>query len=365
MDGRLMGPVLALVTLSACATARTESRPPVFYPPLPNAPRLQYLASFSGAADVGEKRSRLAELVAGGDKQDEPVQKPYGAAAHDGKLYLVDVRGAGYAVFDLARHAFTWVRGDGNGQMKVPTNIAIAADGTKYVTDVGLGQVLAFDREDHFLRAYGVIDQFRPGDVAVSGDRLFVSDLKGHQIQVLDRRSGELLGRLGGPGGAEGEFQYPTNLAVGPDGSLFVTDTMNFRVQQLTPEGKFLRSFGKLGDRPGQFSRPKGVAVDREGRLYVADAAFDNVQVFDAEGRLLLFFGSPGEAPESLNLPTAVVVDYESAPLFQRYADPRFKLEYVVLVASQFGKGKLNVFGFGRLEGTGDAAAEKQATASR
>lgn len=365
MDGRRIGPVLALVALSACSAARREGRPPVFYPPLPNAPRLQYLASFSGAADVGATRSRLAELVAGEGPEQETVQKPYGAAVHDGKLYLVDVRGASYAVFDLARHEFTRVRGTGNGRMKVPTNIAIDADGTKYVTDVGLGQVLAFDREDRFLRAYGAVDQFRPGDVAVAGDRLFVSDLKGHQIQILDRRSGELLGRLGGRGGGEGEFHYPTNLALGPDGSLYVADTMNFRVQKLTPEGKFLRSFGKLGARPGQFSRPKGVAVDREGRLYVADAAFDNVQVFDAEGRLLLFFGGPGSAPESLNLPTAVVVDYQSAPLFQRYADPRFKLEYVVLVASQFGDGKLNVFGFGTLEGTDDAAAAKQATANR
>jgi len=95
--------------------------------------------------------------------------------------------------------------------------------------------------------------------------------------------------------------------------------------------------------------------------MYVVDAAFENVQIFDREGRLLLFFGGPGEGPENINLPAAVVVDYESAPLFQKYADPKFKVEYIVLVASQYGNSKLNVFGFGKMEGVDYAAAEKQA----
>jgi len=354
--------VTALVMLAGCATAKKEARLPVFYPPLPNPPRIQHLASFSSAADVGAKRSRLAEYIAGEDpKKNEVVQKPYGAAAFAGKLYVVDMRGASYAVFDLARHEFTRVRGTGNGRMKYPANMFIDADGTKYVTDIGLGQILAFDKEDKFVRAYGVLGQFKPSDVAVVGDRLFVTDLKGHQIQVLDKRSGELVKKMGGPGGKEGEFYYPTNMAVGPEGSLYVTDTMNFRVQKFTLEGKFVRSYGKAGDALGQFSRPKGVAVDREGRMYVVDAAFENVQIFDREGRLLLFFGGPGEGPENINLPAAVVVDYESAPLFQKYADPKFKVEYIVLVASQYGNSKLNVFGFGKMEGVDYAAAEKQA----
>jgi sugar lactone lactonase YvrE len=362
MDRRVGLAAMALLTMAACATAKKEARLPVFYPPLPNPPRIQHLASFSSAADVGAKRSRFAEYIAGEDpKKSEVVQKPYGAGAFAGKLYLVDMRGASYVVFDLAKQEFTRVRGTGNGRMKYPANMAVDRDGTKYVTDVGLGQVLAFDKDDKFVRAYGVVGQFKPGDVAVAGDRLFVTDLKGHQIQVLDKRTGELLKKIGGPGAREGEFHYPTNLAVGPDDSLYVTDTMNFRVQKLTLEGKFVKSYGTVGDGLGQFSRPKGVAVDREGRMYISDAAFENVQIFDREGGLLLFFGGPGDGPENLNLPAAVVIDYESTPLFQKYADPRFKVEYVVLVASQFGNSKLNVFGFGKMEGVDYAAAEKQA----
>jgi len=91
--------------------------------------------------------------------------------------------------------------------------------------------------------------------------------------------------------------------------------------------------------------------VDREGRIYVVDAAFENVQIMNQEGKLLLFFGGSGNDPENINLPTDIEIDYDNVGLFQKYADPNFKLEYVILVASQFGGSKVNAFGFGKMEG--------------
>ena len=41
----------------------------------------------------------------------------------------------------------------------------------------------------------------------------------------------------------------------------------------------------------------------------------------------------------------------DSAAYFQQYADPRFRLEYVIAVTNQFGLGKVVLFGFGRMEG--------------
>ncbi len=358
----LLGSVLVL----ACATGGSAVRPlPVFYPPLPNPPRIQYLTTFSTAADVGEPRSGFAEFIAGKDpKKTLVVQKPYGAGIHGGRLYVVDLRGGGYAVFDVARREFGFVTGVGPGQMKRPSSLAIDADGTKYVADVGRDQVLAFDAQDRFVRAYGVTGQFKPGGIAVWKDRLYVSDLAHHEVHVLDKRSGTSLFTIGKQGSRDGEFGYPTNLAMSADGHLYVSDMMNFRVQELTADGRFVRSFGTLGDRPGQLSRPKGVAVDRDGRVYVVDAAFENVQLFDAEGRILMYFGGPGAGRENVNLPAAVAVDYGNVALFQRYAAPGFKLEYLVLVASQFGQSKLNVFGFGRMEGV-DYDAKPPAAAGK
>lgn len=347
--------------LAGCAGVPTkDTAGPFFYPPLPNPPRVQYLTSFTHAIDAGGRLGGFAEFVLGKQSEEDGlVKKPYGVAIHGGKVFAVDTRGPGYAVFDLAGRKFKFVSGDGAGRMSKPINITLDRDGLRYITDTARDQVLVFDTDDRFVRAFGVKDQFRPVDVAIHGDRLFVADIAHHRIQILDKRTGLPLGEFGKPGSKEGELYQPTNLAVSDDGHVYVTDTGNFRVQKFTLDGRFVRSFGSVGTGYGQFARPKGVAVDRDGRLYVVDAAFENVQILDADGRPLLFFGGPGEALDSLNLPTDVTVDYANVALFQSYADPGFKLDYVILVASQFGRNKVSAFGFGRMEGLDYPATER------
>lgn len=347
-----LGIIFIFSLIAGCATAPPkESRLPVFYPSLPDPPRIQYLKTFSSEVDVTGPRSSFAEFILGKRPERDIVRKPYGVAIFKGKIYVVDTRGGGYAVLDLEKKDLKFIRGSGGGKMQKPINIRIDRDGTKYITDTEKKQILLFDREDRFVRAYGVAGQFKPGDVAIAEERLYVTDLEHHEIQVLDKNSGKLLFKFGKAGSKEGELFHPTNLAIGPDNHLYVTDTSNFRIQKFTLDGRFIRSFGMIGNAPGKFARPKGIALDREGRIYVVDAAFENIQVFDPEGRLLLFFGEPGASPENINLPTAIVIDYENAPLFQRYADPKFRIEYVILVASQFGVNKVNVYGFGKMEG--------------
>lgn len=345
---------LLLSFLGGCAgTPERAGAGPVFFPPLPNPPRIQFLARFSEANDVAGPRGAFSEFVLGKTTpESEVIKKPYGVALHDGRLYVVDTRAPGYAVFDLKQQRFYIVTGaeTAGGRMRKPINIAIDSDGTKYIADTGRNQVLVFDREDRYLRAYGSEAEFRPADVIIAGDRLYVADVAHHRIEALDKRTGELLFKFGQAGSREGELYQPTNLALSADGYLYVTDTGNFRIQKFTLDGKFVRAIGAIGSGLGEFARPKGLALDREGRLYVADAAFENIQVFDPDGKLLMFFGEPGDRPADINLPAAVEIDYDNVALFQKYADPRFKLEYLILVSSQFGVNKVNVFGFGRME---------------
>jgi DNA-binding beta-propeller fold protein YncE len=326
---------------------------------LPNPPRIQYLATFSSEVDVTGPQGNFAEFILGKKPKRDIVKKPYGIAIFAGKIYVIDTRGAGYVVLDLEKKGIKFVLGSGGGKMQKPINITIDRGGTKYITDTEKNQVLVFDREDRFVRAYGIKDQFKPGDVAVSGDRIYVTDLEHHEVHVLDKQSGSLLFKFGKAGSKDGELFFPTNIALGPDGNLYITDTGNFRVQKFTLDGRLIRTYGIIGTGLGQFARPKGVALDREGRIYVVDAAFENIQIFDQEGKLLLFFGEPGDSPENINLPTSVVIDYENAPLFQRYTDPKFRIEYVILVASQFGVNKVSVFGFGKMEGIDYSSTEK------
>ena len=331
----------------------------LFYPPLPDAPYIQYLTNFSNAGDVREKKKKrggwLAKFVLGEENPEDkegPV-KPYGVAIKNGKIHVVDTRGGGYAIFDVPNKDYSFTLGSGSAAMSKPVNITIDKEGTKYITDTGRNQILAFDSNDKFLKAYGKLGQFRPSDVLVVKDRLYVVDIQGHQVIVLDKESGRQLNAFGGPGGEEDNFFQPTNIALGPDNHLYISDTGNFRVQKFTLEGKFVQTFGAgVGNAPGSFARPKGVAVDHMGRLYVVDAAFQNVQIFNSTGELLLFFGEPaGTHSGGLDLPADVYIDYESVPYFEKYADPAFKLEYIILVANQFGQSKVSVFGFGSYEG--------------
>ncbi len=360
-----LGALIAATVLTGCATAPPSVEGPMFFPPPPSPPRLQYLATFSLPRDLREQSAFADYLFGKEGKRDEVIVKPYGIAMHGGKIYVVDSRGPGYAVFDLAAQNFKLVTGSGNGRMKKPINITIDRDGTKYVTDTDRDQILVYDAEDRFARALGTEGQFKPVDVAIAGDRLYVVDIKGRQIQVLEKTTGNTLFSFGSEGSNEGELFQPTNIARGPEGDLYVTDTGNFRVQRFSPEGKFIRVYGKLGDAVGNFARPKGIALDRAGRLYVSDAAFDNVQVFDNGGQLLVFFGGPGDRRENMNLPAAITIDYDDVALFQKYADPKFKLEYVVLAVNQLGPYKVNAYGFGKLEGADYSATRDASAGSR
>lgn len=345
--------LILLGLISGCTgLSKTEEQAPVFYPPLPNPPRIQHLASFSKLRDVVFANSAFADFVLGDRKtESDLITKPYGVSMHDGKIYVVDTRGNGYGVLDIANKSFNLVRGSGAGKFTKPINITIDADGTKYLTDTGRKQVLVYDRNDKYVTAFGIEGDFKPSDVAISGNHLYVSDLARHQIVVLDKASGAIIRRFGKVGSKEGELFFPTNLAMSPDKkNIYISDTGNFRIQVFSTKGKYIRTFGSVGTGIGKFARPKGIAVDRSGNMYVVDAAFENLQMFNESGKLLMFFGGPGGAPENINLPTDVHIEYDNVSLFQQYAAPGFTLEYVILVASQFGGNKINIFGFGKMK---------------
>lgn len=345
-----------LVFIAGCVTppekpATKSAATEVFYPPAPNAPRIQYLASFSSSEDVREEKAGLSGFVLGKEQGAERVEKPYGVALHEGKLYAVDTRGPSYVVMDLVGRRYTTVYGDGGGHMTKPINITIDQSGNKYVADVGRGLILVFDRNDRYVRAYGKEGQFKPADVAIVGEKMYVADVKDHEIEILDKATGKAIGKFGNVESTAQSVFYPTNMAVSQSGNLYISETGNFRIKKYDLDGGFVENIGTVGTGFGQFARPKGIAVDANENLYVVDAAFENVQIINKDKKLLLFFGGPGGNPENINLPTDVEIDYANAHLFQRYAHPDFKLEYVILVSSQYGNNKVNVFGYGRMKG--------------
>jgi len=342
--------LILFIFVSGCATApkiTQENAGPIFWPPAPEAPRLQFLTSFSSSGDLEAAPGTFRKFILGDEKSTKPIVKPYGVAAHGNKIYICDTVLNSIDVLDIERRKFEYFRPKKEGQLIAPINLSFDTNGDMYVADSRRGQVVIFDEAGNSLGAIGNKSEFKPTDVAIRGDKIYVCDIKTHSIRIFGLKDRQYLSSIPAEDAAEeAKLFSPTNMAVDEEGDIYVSDMGSFKVQKYSSDGKFLMSIGSQGDAAGQFSRPKGITVDKEGRVYVVDAAFENVQIFDKEGKLLLFFGEPGGSA-SLVLPAGVTIDYALKDYFSSLADPSFEIEYLVFVTSQYGDRKLSVFGFG------------------
>ena len=343
--------VTILLLLSACAGPQQKESFSLFYPPPPELPRLQWLTAFTGAKDVERARSAFDKFVVGEEDNRRRLDKPYGVALYNGQIYVCDTNRT-VMVFDLEHRTFGPLEdAKGPGKLVQPLNISVDRDGNKYVSDPVRAQVVVFDKNDKYVKAFGSAGEWKPVDAIVLDDRLYVADMKNGSVEVLDKETGQKIKRIGRSGTPDENLYMPTNLAFDQNGILYVSDIGKFAILKYDRDGHFRESIGKLGTNPGSFARPKGIATDRENRLYIVDAAFDNVQVFSAQNLLLLWFGHFGKVglnPGELYLPAKVAVNYDDVRYFQQYVDPNFEIEYLVLVTSQFGDNMVNVFGYGK-----------------
>jgi sugar lactone lactonase YvrE len=144
---------------------------------------------------------------------------------------------------------------------------------------------------------------------------LYVVDTQQDQVIVYDADTLKLLRRIGTGGKnhyltSPGDFGAPQGVAVDKDGNVYVTDTLNNRVEIFDADGNFISEFGKNGDGPGYFARPKGIAVDGDGHIWVADEMQDRLQVFNRDGQLLTYIGlGHGEMPGQFKALVGVAID--------------------------------------------------------
>jgi DNA-binding beta-propeller fold protein YncE len=147
---------------------------------------------------------------------------------------------------------------------------------------------------------------------------LYVVDTQQDQVIVYDADTLKLLRRIGTGGKnhyltTPGDFGAPQGIAVDQDGNVYVTDTLNNRVEIFDADGTFISAFGKNGDGPGFFARPKGIAVDGDGHIWVADEVTDRLQVFNREGQLLTYIGQGhGNLPGQFKALVGVAIDKQN-----------------------------------------------------
>jgi YVTN family beta-propeller protein len=349
----LIGLILGVVFLlfgGGCASQGKKKASLIYYPPPPDEPRIQFLRSVSSSAGLVHVPAFKRFLM--GPPPVITINKPYGVKMLDGKVYICDTAYGGVIVADFAGEKFGGLATVGGGKLLKPVDIDIDADGNRYVADAKRGQVLVYGPDSTCKWIIGDLEKsMKPADIMVSGNKLYVANVKSSSVQVYDTNSRKMIAEIpSNPlkrNDAEKLFQ-PMSMAMYENGEgILVSDIGGFRVQHYDLEGNYIKTIGTQGDLPGQFARPKGVAVDKEGRAYVVDAISEVVQIFNKDGRILMFFGGKG-SPASFLLPADVEISYDGVELFREYIAPDFDVEYLVLVTSQFGPRKLSVFGFGR-----------------
>ncbi|HEY59336.1 MAG TPA: TIGR03663 family protein [Anaerolineae bacterium] len=141
-----------------------------------------------------------------------------------------------------------------------------------------------------------------PRGIAFATDgSIYVADSKNHRIQHFSE-SGELLHTWGSfasiaegnaPGGT---FYEPWDIAIGPAGNIYVTDTWNHRIQKFTSNGKFIKMWGYFaqGVSPKGFWGPRGITINKDGLIFVTDTGNKRIVVFDKDGNDVTQFGTGG-----------------------------------------------------------------------
>ena len=314
--------IFFVTMLSSCANLQKSSTQYV-WPKPPDIPRIIYEFTLknNNSLQPVEAENAFRLFALGQPETNEPAMvKPYDIAAANGLVVVTDSLANVAHVFDMRRKKMFPIGWRKEGKLNKPLGVAMDAKQNIYIVDAGRGAVVKYDRLGLYVATIGQQSDFsRVSDVAVSGsgDKVYVLDRGGvdsskHQITLYDG-DGKKLQVIGRRGHKIGEFNHPTQLALGPDGKVYVLDSGNFRVQVFDAAGNYQLHWGRAGNKAGNFARARGIAVDALSQVYVTDSAFQNFQIFSGDGELLLSVGEGGvkniEEPGKYILPAGIAID--------------------------------------------------------
>ena len=296
----------ASVVVASCTTDRES--------PVQEAPE---------AAAAQLPLGRLIFETEWGGRGSEPGQldNPSGiAVGTDGNIYVSDSGNARVQRFTPdGEHLDTW-------QLPTtsrPVGLVVRPDGVTLVTDFTEDQVLVLDADGAVVATWAdEADPFQaPSGIALTPQgTVLVVEFMGQRVRELDADGRFIRFLTGGPaatdyvatrapipgmeemaaagqmadmggqvsGNPDGLYMFPSDAAVAPDGTIYVTNTHAYELLVFTSTGDFSAAWGTKGGEPGQWEIPVGVAIDQAGRIHVADSANFRVQVLDAAGEPLL-----------------------------------------------------------------------------
>jgi sugar lactone lactonase YvrE len=214
-----------------------------------------------------------------------------------------------------------------------PSDVALAPDGSLYIADMRNHRVCRVDAAGTITTVAGNGSRGYSGDggpataaslhdpVAVAMGRdssLYIADSGNERIRKVDGKgiittvagNGCCVGfhvRFKGDGGpaTEARLHAPKDVAVGPDGSLYIADVGNHRIRKVDPEGIIttiagsgqpgLRGGGSSGDggpaTEALLYAPGGLALGTDGTVYIADTENQRVRTIDPKGVITTIAG--------------------------------------------------------------------------
>lgn len=268
----------------------------------------------SAAPPIGYKEILEWDVPASPSGQPNGLQGV--AVDQSGDVYVADAEGRRLLLYSPEGKPLRIIQPDRRHPNVLQRPFGLVFDGHDrlYVTDYDADQVQVFNTEGKFLFAWGRAGRARGefrAPVAIEQDSkgdIYVVEFYGMRVQKFTH-DGKFLLTWGSeapwakPAPPE-ELLYPSGLAVGPDGNVYVTDSGHDRIKVFDSNGKFLRSWGMKGIRPGDLNAAAGLAFDTNGNLHEADAANHRVQMFTVDGKFLGEWYLPNAAKLTVWSPT-------------------------------------------------------------
>jgi sugar lactone lactonase YvrE len=210
------------------------------------------------------------------------------------------------------------IRG-GDDLLDNASGVAVGNDGTLYVIDVPRDQVRVFTADGTPKAAWGKSGDgpgefgfsfdFAWGDLAIAPDgNLYVLDPNLVRVQKFTPDGAFLLG-FGERGSADGQMLYPTGIGVGPDGNVYIADYQNHRVQVFAGDGTFLAAWDGMENGGAPLAGPYDVAVGPDGVAWVTDDILQKIIGFAPDGTIVASFGTIGALPGEVRGPAGIAVD--------------------------------------------------------
>lgn len=291
------------------------------WPNPPAVARIRYVALYTGEKidfkalqeqTAKKRKQNWMDRLAGSKPVDRSTVKVpfqflrvYGVATDSkGFIYAADAGVSAIFIINPETKDVELIRNGKEAHFGGINGLAMDDNDRLFVSDMKLHRIVVFTSKHEQEATFGADVLVSPAGLAIDRENrfLYVVDTQRDQVLVFDADNYKLLRTIGTTGKKHeltdaGNFSLPTNAAVDADGDLYVTDTLNNRVEIFDADGAFISEFGKAGDSPGYFTRPKGIAVDCDGHIWVVDEGQSRVQVFSREGRLLIYVGEQGAYP--------------------------------------------------------------------